>query len=221
MRERTILLAIAFAFFAAVPIIWLAAWFSMDPVQQRAEYMRSVVKITAGTGHGSGVHLGNGFILTAGHVADMAPVFTITSKDGKTAKARVLWSNHASDVALLRTEEAFDFPASKLQCEPAKVGQSVRLEGNPSDTEFATSWGRVSAFGKTGFENLDGLGLWKTLVTLDMTAAPGTSGGPIFDGETDNIVGILVSGMQTPRGTFAYTFMVPSTEICAMFARVA
>lgn len=200
----------------------LAAFVSMGitPRQERAEYMRSVVKITAGTGHGSGVHLGNGFILTAGHVADMAPVFTITSKDGKTAKARVLWSNHASDVALLRTEEAFDFPASTLQCKATMVGQPVRLEGNPSDTEFATSWGRVSAFGKTGFENLDGLGLWKVLVTLDMTAAPGTSGGPIFDGDTDNVVGILVSGMQTPRGTFAYTYMVPSTEICAMFARV-
>lgn len=221
MREKTVLLAIAFAFFVAVPIVWLVAWMQVPPAQKRADYMRSVVKITSDKGHGSGVHLGNGFILTAAHVADMAPVFSISSKHGKTAKARVLWSNHASDVALLRTEEAFDFPGSKLQCEATKVGQSVRLEGNPSDTEFATSWGRVSAFGKTGFENLDGLGLWKTLVTLDMTAAPGTSGGPIFDGETDNIVGILVSGMQTPRGTFAYTFMVPSTEICAMFARVA
>lgn len=194
---------------------------SVTPKEDRAPYMRSVVKITSGGGHGSGVHLGNGFILTAGHVADMGPVFDISTKSGKTAKARVLWSNHASDVALLRTEEAFDFPASKLQCKATNVGQAVRLEGNPSDTEFATSWGRVSAFGKTGFENADGLGLWKVLVTLDMTAAPGTSGGPIFDGETNNVVGILVSGMQTQRGTFAYTYMVPSTEICTMFARVA
>lgn len=192
-----------------------------DPRDTRMEYMQSVVKISSGGGHGSGVHLGNGFILTAGHVADMAGEFDIKTSDGKTAKARVLWSNHASDVALLRIEGGFDLPAAKLACNAMRIGQSVRLEGNPSDTEFATSWGRVSALGHTGFENLDGRGRWKVLVTLDMTAAPGTSGGPIFDGDTDNVAGILVSGMQTLRGTFAYTYMVPSTEICTFFGRVA
>ena len=34
------------------------------------------------------------------------------------------------------------------------------------------------------------------------------------------VVGILVSGLSDLRGTYGYTFMVPSTTICMMLGRV-
>ena len=44
---------------------------------------------------------------------------------------------------------------------------------------------------------------------LDITAAPGDSGGPVYDDETGEVLGILVSGMILPmRGTFPYSYMV-------------
>lgn len=170
-------------------------------------------------GHGSGVHIGNGYIITAGHVTEGQTTVTVKGKDGKIHEGEILWLNHASDVSLVHVADTKGLGVAKLDCAPTHVGDAIRIEGNPSSVEFAVTWGRVSAFGKTGFENIDN-GLWRVLVTLDATAAPGVSGGPVYDGDGYTVRGILVSGMITPRGNFAYSYMVPSTEICRMMARV-
>lgn len=177
------------------------------------------VKITVSGGHGSGVHIGNGYIITAGHVTEGQTSVSVKGKDGKESKGEILWLNHASDVSLVHIDDWRSLGVAALSCAPTKVGDAIRIEGNPSAVEFATTWGRVSAFGKTGFENLDGKGMWRLLVTLDATAAPGVSGGPVYDGDGYTVRGILVSGMVTPRGTFAYSYMVPATEICRMMGR--
>ncbi|RUM99046.1 serine protease [Pseudaminobacter arsenicus] len=176
------------------------------------------VKVLMASGHGSGVHIGNGFVITAGHVTEGYRTVTVRTQDGKERDGEVLWYNHASDVSLVHVT-SLEAKAAALSCAPTSIGDAIRIEGNPSAVEFAVTWGKVSAFGKTCFENLDGNGQWRVLVTLDATAAPGVSGGPVYDGNGYTVRGILVSGMVTTRGTFAYTYMVPSTEICRVLGR--
>lgn len=182
----------------------------------------SVVKVVLAGGHGSGVYIGDGFIITAAHVAEGQQAVVIQTKDGRRLPAEVLWTNHDSDVSLLKvtSPDPVNLSSAQISCATTAVGRAVRLEGSPSDIDFAKAWGRVSAFGKTGFEHIDG-GRWKVLVTLDLTAAPGDSGGPIYDDATNKVVGILVSAMVIERGNFAYSYMVPSTEICKMLGRSA
>lgn len=214
------LLAFAGAFVAyALPMQPKPAVPLPHPVVPWTALPSPTVKILVGSGHGSGVHIGNGYIITAGHVTEGQTSVTIKTKDGKEAKGEILWLNHASDVSLVHVDDWKGLGVASLSCAPTHVGDAIRIEGNPSSVEFATTWGRVSAFGKTGFENLDGKGMWRVLVTLDATAAPGVSGGPIYDGVGYTVRGILVSGMVTPRGTFAYSYMVPATEICRMMGR--
>jgi hypothetical protein len=53
-------------------------------------------------GHGTGVSIGDGFVLTAAHVADDPDArdsLTITDSLGKDHAVEVLWANHNYDVA--------------------------------------------------------------------------------------------------------------------------
>lgn len=195
-----------------------AAVVAATPYLPPALVLSPTVKVIMAQGHGSGVHIGNGYIITAGHVTEGQTTVTVRGKDGKKHEGEILWLNHASDVSLVHITDYAGIGTARLDCAPTHVGDPIRIEGNPNAVEFAVTWGRVSAFGKTGFENLD-KGMWRVLVTLDATAAPGVSGGPVYAGDGYTVRGILVSGMVTPRGTFAYSYMVPSTEICRMMAR--
>lgn len=178
---------------------------------------RTAVRMDLVNGHGSGVSLGGGVFLTAGHVTENAASVTVKTQDGKSGAGEVLWLNHAYDVSLVYVPGLKDEPGSPMSCAATKVGQAITIVGNPLNTEFAESWGRVSGLGKTGLEDLQN-GLWKELVTLDATAAPGVSGGPIYN-NLGEIVGILVSGAVSDRGTFGYSYMVPSTVICRLLGR--
>lgn len=92
--------------------------------------LSSAVKVQLATGHGSGVHIGDGLILTAAHVAGDESKVDIKAADGSVRPADVLWVNKTSDVALLRTS-ADRLGASPLSCTPVQVGQSVHAEGSP------------------------------------------------------------------------------------------
>lgn len=78
----------------------------------------SVVKVIVGNGHGSGVNIGDGYIVTAAHVVGNEKVvrvkgrwpFAIFETD-----AEVLWSNPAYDVALLRIGGAHGLVPASLR----------------------------------------------------------------------------------------------------------
>ena len=186
------------------------------PVQVGPDVM---IGVKAG-GHGSGVHLGGGYFLTASHVAEHGPILNVIREDGQQFDGAVLWNNAGYDVALVYVD-GYEGPRVNLSCAPVHVGQRIRIMGNPFETKFASSWGRISAVGKTGYEQEGPGKRWKKIATADITAAPGVSGGGVYDEETGDLVGILVAGMVTPMGVFAYSFIVPGDAICHVFAVAA
>lgn len=192
---------------------------TVDPVQYSAA---AVVKVSLKGGHGSGVHLGNGYVLTAGHVTTGAREVAVRTPHGEPMRGEVIAINYDDlgryDVSLVYVPELSGMPSAPLSCKAPYIGQSIRIVGNPSGDEFAFSWGRVSNIGVVGYvEN----GWWRRLVGMDITAAPGVSGGPVFDEITGEVVGILVAGMVTDRGTFGYSYMVPGDAICHVMGRSA
>src|SRR5690554_3199096 len=63
----------------------------------------SVMKLSADKGHGSAVHIGSGYILSAAHVVpDGVKEMTAKLDDDSEHTAEVLWTNAAHDIALLR-----------------------------------------------------------------------------------------------------------------------
>ncbi len=201
-------IALSSAAYFAAPTV---AAYTASPATEAA-----TVKVILKNGHGSGVHIGNGFVVTAAHVAGDAATVELKTKDGKTRPADVLWVNKTYDIALLRTSPEM-LPAASLNCRRAGVGTSIEAIGNPLSVEFVSAYGRIAGESRA-------TGPWKSVFVTDITTVQGQSGGPVF-GPSGEVVGITVGVMGVPLGLSAslvgYGFVVPSTDVCALLGRTA
>lgn len=174
----------------------------------------AIVKVLVGQGHGSGVHIGGGYVLTAAHVTQGKEV-KLRLTDGSEIAAEVLWENKAHDVALLRTEAKLR--KANLVCRTAEYGEKLRALGNPLGLEFITTEGRVAGAPRE-------LGPWRVVLPVDMTIIMGMSGGGIFD-QGGNVVGIAVGVMIGNLGMIpsltGLGAIVPSSAICDLMGRTA
>ena len=176
----------------------------------------ATVKVILSSGHGSGVHIGGGFVLTAAHVTGDEKSVQLKTKDGQLRQADVLWVNKTYDIALLRTSPA-TLGSARLSCRVADPGEPITGIGNPINVEF------VKAFGKIAGEARE-TGPWKSVYITDVTTVMGQSGGPVFAANGD-VIGITVGVMGVPMGFSAslvgYGFVVPSHDVCALLGRTA
>lgn len=185
----------------------LSSFADRSPVQS------AIVKIVLPAGHGSGVHIGNGYILTAEHVASKGEV-TIKSDAGDIRPGTVLWSNADYDIALIRAKPD-RLGVADLNCADLAPGQAVIAFGNPTELEFISTNGRVAG-------TVRSVGEWKVVFPVDMTILPGMSGGPVLD-TNGRVAGINVGVLTAPIG-FASSFTgigvaVPSSVVCELLAR--
>jgi S1-C subfamily serine protease len=177
----------------------------------------STVKVLVGEGHGSGVHTGNRYIVTAAHVVGQAATVKVKTSRGGEVNADVLWVNKAHDIALLRAQSLPDVDVSRLACGNPSVGQSVSAVGNPGPLEFITAYGRVSSLLKHGNP-------WADFYIVSMAIAPGMSGGPVFN-EQGQVIGLVVGVAMMSIGwagaPIGFGYVTPSSSICRMLARNA
>lgn len=172
------------------------------------------VKIDMPEKHGSGVHVGGGYILTAAHVADGGAGMKVITDTGASKDVEVLWLNKDYDIALLRIADYADVAVAPLSCAPLAIGTPYTAYGNPGSLEFVSASGTV--VGKA-----EKRGPWKEVVTIDGTLVMGMSGGPVV--YRGNVVGISV-GVQSVQLGFSsaitgFGFVVPGSAICGLLAR--
>jgi serine protease Do len=189
----------------------------LQTTQKRGRLALSTVKVFSNGGHGSGVHTGSRYIVTAAHVVRGQKEVTVKSSTGSEALADVLWLNEAQDIALLRARELPDVDVSRLSCGNPSVGQHISAVGNPGPLEFITAYGRVSS----------GLGKndrWADYYIAAMAVAPGMSGGPVFN-ERGNVVGIVVGVALTQIGwgasAVSLAYIAPASAVCNLLMRTA
>lgn len=176
----------------------------------------AVVKVLVGSGHGSGVHLGGGYILSAAHVVGKESTVKLKSSLGDVQSAEVLWVNTVYDVALLKASRPERFASSRLSCKEPKPGTYIRAEGNPANMEFVTVFGQVSGIGRT-------VAHWRHVIVTNITVVPGQSGGPVYD-DSGEVVAITVGVMVAPVGMFSASlvgvgYAVPASTVCDLMAR--
>lgn len=212
----------AFYFGAIVALfLLLLAWLFSTPEAiarfAAPDYLKTettVVKVILKNGHGSGVSIGNGYVLTAAHVVQDSKTATLKTKDGRNMEAAVLWSNKEYDIALLRFEGA-QIDAASLDCRVAQLGDTIISYGNPLNVEFASAYGRIAGEPRA-------FGPWQSVFVTDITTVMGQSGGPVFDAD-GRLIGITVGVMGAPMGfshsLVGYGFVVPSQAVCELLAR--
>lgn len=191
-----------------------AAAYALLPPPNLPATESATVKIQVNDAHGSGVHIGDGFIVTAAHVVGDAKEVQMKAKGAEFRKADVLWVNKANDIALLRTSSD-GLGIAHLSCRSVKAGDPIVAYGNPLQIEFVAAYGKIAGEPRK-------TGPWNAVYVTDITTVMGQSGGPVFTDKGD-LIGITVGVMAAPIGfsgsLVGYGYVVPSTAVCELLAR--
>ena len=90
----------------------------------------------------------DGYVVANDHVVEHAKTVTVTMDDGKTLDAKVIGTNEKTDLALLKINEAGDYPFVKLSKDMPRVAHWVVAIGNPFGSGGTVTAGIVSAEGR-------------------------------------------------------------------------
>uniref|UniRef100_A0A7C6EH11 PDZ domain-containing protein n=1 Tax=candidate division WOR-3 bacterium TaxID=2052148 RepID=A0A7C6EH11_UNCW3 len=145
---------------------------------------------------GSGVIISSdGYILTNEHVVSNATEINVTLPDARQFKARIVATDRALDLALLKIEGK-NLPYAELgNSDDLMIGEWVIALGNPfgfllEDTRPTVTVGVISALNraiKSTYEDR----VYKDMIQTDAAINPGNSGGPLV-----NILGQII-GINT------------------------
>ncbi len=156
----------------------------------------------SGTGSGFIVSA-DGFLLTNAHVVDGADEVTVKLADNREFKAKVLGSDKATDVAVLKIDAA-NLPTVKTG-NPAttRVGEWVVAIGAPYGLEHTVTSGIVCAKSRA----LPGDSVVPFIQT-DAAVNPGNSGGPLFN-LAGEVIGINSQIFSRSGGFQGLAFAIP------------
>jgi serine protease Do len=145
----------------------------------------------------------DGYILTNHHVIAGADEVIVRMSNRKEYVARIVGSDEASDVAVLKVEEE-DLPVLEFgDSDALKVGEWVLAIGSPFGFDHSVTAGIVSAKGRSlPTDN------YVPFIQTDVAINPGNSGGPLFnlDGE---VVGINSQIYSRTGGFMGLSFAIP------------
>jgi len=158
---------------------------------------------TSVRGLGSGFLISpEGLIMTAAHVVQAADEVAVRFVDGTVARARVVSSSPAADVALIRAEAVpSGNPVAELgDSDIVRVGDEVFVVGAPMGIAHTLTVGHVS--GRRTMPTLYGGLEAAELLQTDAAINTGNSGGPMFniDGEVIGIVSHIISSSGGSQG---------------------
>jgi putative serine protease PepD len=149
-----------------------------------------VVVRTAKGSLGTGVIVAeDGTVLTANHVISDRSAVNLIFADGTRSAATVAGADAEHDVATLTPATLPQPIVPATLGGAADVGGPVVAIGNPLGLTYSVSTGVVSATGRTAKTNG---GTFSGLIQFDASVNPGSSGGPLLDGE-GNVIGIVLS----------------------------
>ncbi len=166
--------------------------------------LAAIVGITESEGHGSGFVVDGGVVVTNHHVIAGATSARLRFQDGRVFDAvHVLYDDPVNDLAILGVDGDIGAVPIAIAADSAAVGDSVVVIGSPLGLDYSLSSGLVAARREQEGTHL---------LQIDATIAPGSSGGPVFDGH-GNLIGVSVA----TRGA-GLNFAVDASHVRAALA---
>ncbi|MBE0571490.1 MAG: trypsin-like peptidase domain-containing protein [Ignavibacteriaceae bacterium] len=169
-------------------------------------------------GLGSGYIISSdGYIVTNDHVAGNATKITVTLTDGRSFDAKVIGSDNASDICLLKID-GNDLPYVSLgNSDEIIIGEWVIALGNPfglfdlNDKPTVT----VGVISATGM-NLDAINnrYYLNMIQTDASINGGNSGGPLVNSE-GQVIGMntLIFTAGGNNGNIGLGFAIPINKV--------
>ncbi|MBV9647450.1 MAG: trypsin-like peptidase domain-containing protein [Candidatus Eremiobacteraeota bacterium] len=156
--------------------------------------------------YGTGIIVASGGwgsqILTVDHVIADARNLRVTISERRVVPAHVIARNEKADVALVETNAANLSVVPLGSSVHAEPGEAIGVAGYPVPDAFADEGlgtatsvyaGRISSVRKDAFE-------------LDLPVIPGESGGPVFDAQSGEVIGLAESRFEEEK---AIGFAIP------------
>ncbi|GJL61441.1 MAG: hypothetical protein NPIRA04_00950 [Nitrospirales bacterium] len=171
---------------------------------------------------GSGVHLGEGYILTARHAVErtrggkleIPQVIHVLTDGLAELSAHLIGVNRFLDVALYQLDEnsnAGELPFVSFTKEAVRQGDEVFTVGYP------LGWGPALSFGRLGNPRTFLPTAQSRLLQVDLSACSGNSGGGLF-GTDGRLIGLIHAIIQTQtesqeRRCSRFAFAIPGPLI--------
>lgn len=159
-------------------------------------------------GSASGVIISeDGYVVTNNHVVQKAIQLEIILHNNKSYKAKVIGTDPATDLALLKFE-AKGIPFIEFgSADAAEVGDLVLAVGNPFNLSSTVTAGIISAKARN-INILNEYAAIESYIQTDAAINRGNSGGALVD-IAGKLIGIN-SAIATPTGAYAgYSFAIP------------
>ncbi len=176
-----------------------------QPQERRAQSVGSGVVVDAR----------RGYVITNHHVVDGADTITVTLRDGRQLKAKVIGSDPESDVAVIQ------IPGGNLTALPLadsdglRVGDFVVAIGNPFGLGQTVTSGIVSALGRTGL----GIQGYEDFIQTDASINPGNSGGALVNLRGE-LVGINTAILAPGGGNVGIGFAIPANMVSRLMNQI-
>ena len=158
-------------------------------------------------GLGSGVIVSEkGYIITNFHVVAQADQIVVALQDGRIAAAQLVGKDRRTDIAILRID-GDNLPVIPLNSSYApKVGDIVLAIGNPYNLGQTTTFGIISATGRSSIS----ADKHQAFIQTDAAINEGNSGGALVNTKGE-LVGINTASFQqaTELETYGISFAIP------------
>ena len=187
-----------------------------DPLFQRFFGRAPVPRQRLESSLGSGVLLdGDGYIATNHHVIAEADEIEVALRDGRSTAAKLIGSDAATDLALLRVDLP-DLPAiTQGDDSQVRIGDLVLAIGNPFGVGQTVTLGVVGAVGREA----PGINAVGDFIQTDAAINPGNSGGALVNANGE-LIGINTAIYSRSGGSEGIGFAVPVSLVMQITAQL-
>jgi len=158
----------------------------------------------------------DGYIVTNDHVAGGATRITVAFPDGRTLEGRLIGTDPASDIALIKVDPDEPLPFLKFSDDRSPiVGEWAVALGNPfglfEAAEPSVTVGVVSAKGRNLESTRDGR-IYHDMIQTDAAINRGNSGGPLVNA-VGEVIGVNTAIYSQTGGSVGIGFAVPVERV--------
>ena len=149
-----------------------------------------------------------GYIVTNNHVVESAKSIKVKFADGREFTARLIGSDPATDIALIKVNAERPLPSVEFGDDhQVRVGDWVIAVGNPFGLNNTVTAGIVSSIGRNV-----GDGPYTDFIQIDAPINRGNSGGPTFD-IRGKVIGMNSMIFSPSGGSVGIGFAIPASTV--------
>ena len=176
---------------------------------------KPTVRRSQSLGSGVIVDARKGWVITNNHVIEDADEITVTLRDQRSFKAKLLGTDPAVDVALLQIQGDRLAELPLADSESLDVGDFVVAIGNPFGLGQTVTYGIISALGRTDL----GIEGYENFIQTDASINPGNSGGALVT-TRGKLIGINTA-IVGAAGNVGIGFAIPANMVKAITTQLA